>query len=393
MSAVRFKIRLYDLAKDLGVDTKRLIHEIRSLGVDVSVPSNSISKTLANQIRDKYSPKKDDQNKRASKFLRTNRFSGPLPALTKKDPAVKENSLGDKSGRTLVQHTTTPLDDKTLTELRVNVLHTLDRAPDAKQVKQVLESYGVNISLFEVPDDSLSSRHRGTIYYFLPGNDARNAAKRLSKIVRAIEVVVPQFHDLHGTLELTHSMWLVRRTPSLAPKTYESDGTPKTSTSCHLCGYVCHPKKLNDHLLNNHPEEAFAEVSRKLGLQKTNRATFFELHRKSFGELRWFIDACLRGWQDILIEKDQKLVTTDKETLFEYARILESKISGGSIRKRQDVLARLLRDIESYKARIPAKKLKWKLLPPGEAPFPKIIEHFRHFSRERTRAVYDLAGC
>ena len=44
---VSSKVRIYDLAKELKLDTKRLIEEVRREGVDVSVPSNSVSKELA----------------------------------------------------------------------------------------------------------------------------------------------------------------------------------------------------------------------------------------------------------------------------------------------------------------------------------------------------------
>src|SRR5213596_767493 len=70
MGAVTSKTRLYDLAKDLKIDTKRLIEEVRREGVDVSVPSNSISKELAEKIRDKYFPKKDAAVKRAVKIVK-----------------------------------------------------------------------------------------------------------------------------------------------------------------------------------------------------------------------------------------------------------------------------------------------------------------------------------
>jgi translation initiation factor IF-2 len=70
MSAVTSKVRLYDLAKDLKIDTKRLIEEVRREGVDVSVPSNSISKELAEKIRDKYFPKKDTAVKRTVKIVK-----------------------------------------------------------------------------------------------------------------------------------------------------------------------------------------------------------------------------------------------------------------------------------------------------------------------------------
>ncbi|HYW70523.1 MAG TPA: translation initiation factor IF-2 [Pyrinomonadaceae bacterium] len=70
MSAVTSKVRLYDLAKDLKIDTKRLIEEVRREGVDVSVPSNSISKELAEKIRDKYFPKQSMAAKRAVKIVK-----------------------------------------------------------------------------------------------------------------------------------------------------------------------------------------------------------------------------------------------------------------------------------------------------------------------------------
>ena len=62
---VSSKVRIYDLAKELKLDTKRLIEEVRREGVDVSVPSNSVSKELAEKIRNKYFPKKETTVKRA----------------------------------------------------------------------------------------------------------------------------------------------------------------------------------------------------------------------------------------------------------------------------------------------------------------------------------------
>jgi translation initiation factor IF-2 len=70
MSAHTSKVRLYDLAKELKIDTKRLIEEVRREGVDVSVPSNSVSKELAEKIREKYFPKKDTAVKRAIRVVK-----------------------------------------------------------------------------------------------------------------------------------------------------------------------------------------------------------------------------------------------------------------------------------------------------------------------------------
>ena len=64
------KVRIYDLAKELKLDTKRLIEEIRREGVDVSVPSNSVSKDLAEKIRVKYFPKKEAVVKRSVKVVK-----------------------------------------------------------------------------------------------------------------------------------------------------------------------------------------------------------------------------------------------------------------------------------------------------------------------------------
>jgi translation initiation factor IF-2 len=83
---VSSKVRIYDLAKELKLDTKRLIEEVRREGVDVSVPSNSVSKELAEKIRNKYFPKKETTVKRAVKVVKR----AALPAT--EAPAVDGES-------------------------------------------------------------------------------------------------------------------------------------------------------------------------------------------------------------------------------------------------------------------------------------------------------------
>lgn len=73
-------VRIYDLARELKQDTKRVIEELRREGADVSVPSNSVSKELAEKIRNKYFPKTEAAPKRAVKII-------------KKDPAVVSKSV------------------------------------------------------------------------------------------------------------------------------------------------------------------------------------------------------------------------------------------------------------------------------------------------------------
>lgn len=76
---VTSKVRLYDLAKELKLDTKRLIEEVRREGVDVSVPSNSVSKELADKIRNKYFPKKATAAPRAVRVVKRAAIAAPAP--------------------------------------------------------------------------------------------------------------------------------------------------------------------------------------------------------------------------------------------------------------------------------------------------------------------------
>ena len=64
------KVRIYDLAKELKMESKRIIEEVRREGIDVSVPSNTVSKELAEKIRNKYFPKKEPAVKRAVRVVK-----------------------------------------------------------------------------------------------------------------------------------------------------------------------------------------------------------------------------------------------------------------------------------------------------------------------------------
>src|SRR5262249_30981804 len=91
---VSSKVRIYDLAKELKLDTKRLIEEVRREGVDVSVPSNSVSKELAEKIRNNYFPKKETTVKRALKVVK--RAVLPVteaPVVEAAEPEVHEPEI------------------------------------------------------------------------------------------------------------------------------------------------------------------------------------------------------------------------------------------------------------------------------------------------------------
>ncbi len=90
MAVTTSKVRIYDLAKELKLDTKRLIEEVRREGVDVSVPSNSVSKELAEKIRNKYFPKKETTVKRAVKVVKRAVLPTPEAPVIEAEEEVHE---------------------------------------------------------------------------------------------------------------------------------------------------------------------------------------------------------------------------------------------------------------------------------------------------------------
>ncbi len=63
-------IRIYDLAREVKQDTKRVMDDVRREGADVSVASNTVSHEIAEKVRNKYFPKKEAAPKRAIKVIK-----------------------------------------------------------------------------------------------------------------------------------------------------------------------------------------------------------------------------------------------------------------------------------------------------------------------------------
>ncbi|MGI8468116.1 MAG: translation initiation factor IF-2 [Pyrinomonadaceae bacterium] len=82
------KVRIYDMAQELKQSTKRVMEELRREGVDVSVPSNSVSKELADKIRSKYFPKKETQPARGIKVIKKSLVAEETPTLV--EPSAAE---------------------------------------------------------------------------------------------------------------------------------------------------------------------------------------------------------------------------------------------------------------------------------------------------------------
>src|SRR3954470_19988242 len=68
--AIGKSIRVYDLAREVKQDTKRVMEDLRREGADVSVPSNTIPHELAEKVRSKYFPKTEAAPKRGIKIIK-----------------------------------------------------------------------------------------------------------------------------------------------------------------------------------------------------------------------------------------------------------------------------------------------------------------------------------
>jgi translation initiation factor IF-2 len=88
--AVASKVRVYDLAKELKQDTKRIIEDLRREGADVDVPSNSVPKELADKVRNKYFPKKEVAPARAIKVIKKAKHSEDEAPVAEEPTPVDE---------------------------------------------------------------------------------------------------------------------------------------------------------------------------------------------------------------------------------------------------------------------------------------------------------------
>ncbi len=115
-------VRIYDLARDLKQDTKRVIEDLRREGADVSVPSNSVSKELADKVRSKYFPKVDTAPKRTIKIIKkktideSSEFADDgLPEINSSDVSPE---LEDESQTLPPQHVSPPIVEEQETSVK-----------------------------------------------------------------------------------------------------------------------------------------------------------------------------------------------------------------------------------------------------------------------------------
>ncbi|MFN2501580.1 MAG: translation initiation factor IF-2 [Pyrinomonadaceae bacterium] len=84
--AIGKSIRIYDLAREVKQDTKRVMEDLRREGADVSVASNSISHEIAEKVRNKYFPKTETAPKRGIKVIKAAKIVEENPPTSEEPP-------------------------------------------------------------------------------------------------------------------------------------------------------------------------------------------------------------------------------------------------------------------------------------------------------------------
>ncbi len=100
------KVRIYDLAKELKLESKKILEDARRMGVDVSVPSNTLEDNIAAKIREMYYPKKEQ----APAIHRARLIKHQTPAATPGDTAGAEQSAAALAPVEQAQQTTEPVE-------------------------------------------------------------------------------------------------------------------------------------------------------------------------------------------------------------------------------------------------------------------------------------------
>jgi len=134
--AIGKKIRIYDLAREVKQDTKRVMEDLRREGADVSVPSNSVSAELAEKIRQKYVPKAEAAPKRTIKVIK---------ATKKAAETAEETPVVEEEAEAPAEITEAP------TEAETEVVE------DKKPVRRVLKKKAETVEKIEEPAPTIEA--------------------------------------------------------------------------------------------------------------------------------------------------------------------------------------------------------------------------------------------
>ncbi|MEQ1923492.1 MAG: translation initiation factor IF-2 N-terminal domain-containing protein, partial [Pyrinomonadaceae bacterium] len=137
--AIGKSIRIYDLAKEVKQDTKRVMEDLRREGVDVSVASNSVPYEVAEKVRGKYFPKTEAAPKRAIKVIK--KAAKTDDAVAEADtsvapdaPEVEVAPVAEPIAKPVVVETSAPVAAEEEKSGTASTVKTLTKKPTAKPV-------------------------------------------------------------------------------------------------------------------------------------------------------------------------------------------------------------------------------------------------------------------
>src|SRR5262245_52610865 len=86
------RVRLYELAKELRLETRQVVADARRLGAMVSSPSSSVDEKTADRIREFYYPKKPAATEhRVARLVKAHRPAA-TPVETPEAPAAERQT-------------------------------------------------------------------------------------------------------------------------------------------------------------------------------------------------------------------------------------------------------------------------------------------------------------
>src|SRR5262245_44347029 len=86
------RVRLYELAKELRLETRQVVADARRLGAMVSSPSSSVDERTADRIRELYYPKKPAATERRAARLVKTHNPAATPVETPDAPAAERQT-------------------------------------------------------------------------------------------------------------------------------------------------------------------------------------------------------------------------------------------------------------------------------------------------------------
>src|SRR3954447_20932272 len=102
------KIRVYDLAREIKQDTKRVMEDLRREGADISVPSNSVSLELADKVRNKYFPKAETAPKRGIKVIKASKNDHETEVPTGPEEIVEHEPVVEPAAEPIISEVPEP---------------------------------------------------------------------------------------------------------------------------------------------------------------------------------------------------------------------------------------------------------------------------------------------